>query len=151
MKHSSSAPSEKASQPPVFAGCSRQCLLLVDGSFEMSYRSLIAVANAFYWLATAVERGTGGCLQSKTILAGVEKGHERKMQLVGVGYRVNVEDENVVLNVGYTNEKKLRIPRGITCSVGRVRRHPAAREVVLGEHYSWLGYVYYALYYIIIV
>lgn len=54
---------------------------------------------------------------SKTILAGVEKGHERKMQLVGVGYRVNVEDENVVLNVGYTNEKKLRIPRGITCSV----------------------------------
>ena len=51
------------------------------------------------------------------IVIGVSEGFTRKLDLVGVGYRASVKGKDVVLEVGYSNPKPLRIPDGIkvTC------------------------------------
>lgn len=53
------------------------------------------------------------------LVNGVSVGAERKLQLVGVGYRVNIENNAVVLNVGYADQKIVPIWKGLTCSVRR--------------------------------
>ena len=45
---------------------------------------------------------------------GVAEGFERKLQLVGVGYRANMEGVNLVLNVGYSHSVVVEPPEGIT-------------------------------------
>jgi len=47
------------------------------------------------------------------IVVGVTEGFTRKLELVGVGYRASVAGSDVVLEVGYSNSKKLTIPKGI--------------------------------------
>jgi len=51
------------------------------------------------------------------IVVGVSEGFTRKLTLVGVGYRANVQGQEIVLEVGYSNPKPLRIPAGIKASV----------------------------------
>jgi large subunit ribosomal protein L6 len=51
------------------------------------------------------------------IVIGVSEGFSRKLELVGVGYRVSVDKSDVVLEVGYSNPKRLAIPSGIKATV----------------------------------
>ena len=51
------------------------------------------------------------------LIIGVSKGFTRKLELVGVGYRASVSGSDLVLDVGYSTSKKLRIPTGIKTSV----------------------------------
>lgn len=46
-------------------------------------------------------------------VVGVSKGYEKGLELVGVGYRVTVEGETVVLHVGYSHPKRYDLPQGI--------------------------------------
>ena len=41
---------------------------------------------------------------------GVSKGFEKGLELVGVGYRVQVQGDTVELNVGYSHPKKIQLP-----------------------------------------
>ncbi|MCF8040313.1 MAG: 50S ribosomal protein L6 [Desulfohalobiaceae bacterium] len=41
---------------------------------------------------------------------GVSKGFEKGLELVGVGYRVQVQGDTVELNVGYSHPKKVTLP-----------------------------------------
>jgi large subunit ribosomal protein L6 len=44
---------------------------------------------------------------------GLTAGFSRKLKLVGVGYRVSIQANNVVLSIGYSNPVHFEIPKGI--------------------------------------
>jgi len=48
---------------------------------------------------------------------GVSSGFEKRLELVGIGYRANVEGNQLNLQVGYTHPVKVVIPEGLTAKV----------------------------------
>ncbi len=48
------------------------------------------------------------------MVTGVSKGFEKKLEIVGVGYRAAVTDKFLTLNLGYSHDIKFEIPEGIT-------------------------------------
>lgn len=51
------------------------------------------------------------------MVEGVITGFEKKLELSGVGYRAQVAESELVLNIGYSVPIKLRLPEGITLEV----------------------------------
>lgn len=47
------------------------------------------------------------------MVKGVEKGWERKLELVGVGYRAQTNGEKLTLNVGYSHPVEIEAPEGV--------------------------------------
>lgn len=45
---------------------------------------------------------------------GVLKGYTRKLEIVGVGYRAQLQGKKLTLNVGFANTIELMVPAGIT-------------------------------------
>ncbi|MCX6713368.1 MAG: 50S ribosomal protein L6 [Candidatus Vogelbacteria bacterium] len=56
--------------------------------------------------------GTYGSHIANMIL-GVTKGYEKKMQIEGVGYKVNVVGDKMVLEIGLSHDVEVPIPEGI--------------------------------------
>lgn len=54
----------------------------------------------------------------QNMVTGVTDGFKKELQLVGVGYRANLEGKNLVLNVGYSHPVVVEPPDGITFEVG---------------------------------
>ena len=52
-------------------------------------------------------------------IKGVTEGYEKKLEIEGVGYRAQVEGENLVLYVGFTHPVKIKVPEGIKFSVDK--------------------------------
>ena len=57
----------------------------------------------------------------RTLLAnavtGVTKGFEKSLEVIGVGYKVNVQGNTVVLNVGYSHPVNFVLPAGVQAKV----------------------------------
>ncbi|PON83846.1 Ribosomal protein [Trema orientale] len=51
------------------------------------------------------------------MVVGVSKGFEKKLQLVGVGYRAMLEGKDLVLNLGFSHPVRMAIPDGIQVKV----------------------------------
>jgi large subunit ribosomal protein L6 len=51
------------------------------------------------------------------MVEGVDKGFTKNLELVGVGYRVTKQGEELVLNLGYSHPIKFKPPKGITIDV----------------------------------
>ncbi|WP_428311172.1 50S ribosomal protein L6 [Hydrocarboniphaga sp.] len=71
-----------------------------------------AVINADSAKANAMQAGTIRALLNNAV-TGVTKGYERKLQLVGVGYRASIADKKVNLQVGLSHPVNHPIPEGI--------------------------------------
>jgi large subunit ribosomal protein L6 len=54
----------------------------------------------------------------QNMVTGVTDGFEKELQLVGVGYRANMQGKNLVLNVGYSHPVEIEPPPGISFEVG---------------------------------
>jgi len=54
----------------------------------------------------------------QNMVTGVTEGYQKELQLVGVGYRANMEGKNLVLNVGYSHPVEVVPPPGISFEVG---------------------------------
>ena len=54
----------------------------------------------------------------QNMVTGVTDGFQKELQLVGVGYRANMEGKNLVLNVGYSHPVEVVPPDGISFEVG---------------------------------
>ena len=50
------------------------------------------------------------------IIKGVSEGFTIKMELMGVGYRVQVQGNKIVLSLGYSHPVEMQIPNGIKAS-----------------------------------
>ncbi len=48
---------------------------------------------------------------------GVSRGFERRLELVGVGYRASIQGSKLVLNVGYSHPVEIPFPPGIQMAV----------------------------------
>ncbi len=51
------------------------------------------------------------------MVEGVSKGFEKKLEIEGVGFKANVEGNNLVLNVGFINPVKIARPEGVEFKV----------------------------------
>lgn len=51
------------------------------------------------------------------IVVGVSKGFEKKLQLIGTGYRATVEGKDIVLNLGFSHPVRMEIPPGLQVKV----------------------------------
>ncbi|WP_027399935.1 50S ribosomal protein L6 [Anaerovorax odorimutans] len=51
------------------------------------------------------------------MIVGVTNGFEKKLQLVGVGYKAEKKGKDLVLNLGYSHPVKMEDPEGITTEV----------------------------------
>jgi large subunit ribosomal protein L6 len=51
------------------------------------------------------------------MVVGVSTGFEKRMEMVGTGYRASVAGKELTLNVGYSKPRVLAIPDGITVKV----------------------------------
>lgn len=59
------------------------------------------------------------------MVEGVTKGYEKKLEIVGVGYRANKQGNNVVLSLGFSHPVELTAPEGITLEV------PSQTEIIV--------------------
>ena len=50
-------------------------------------------------------------------VSGVTKGHEKFLELNGVGFRANLKGEDLVLSLGFSHEVKYKVPKDITVKV----------------------------------
>ncbi len=57
--------------------------------------------------------GTMNALINNMII-GVTKGYEKGLEIIGVGYRFNVQGRKLVISAGYSHPVNMEIPEGIT-------------------------------------
>ena len=60
--------------------------------------------------------GTYRSIVNSAVL-GVTKGHEKFLELNGVGFRANLKGEELVLSLGFSHEVKYKVPKGINVKV----------------------------------
>ena len=65
---------------------------------------------------TSLMWGTYRSLINNAVV-GVTKGHEKNLELSGVGFRANLKGDQLVLLLGFSHEVKYTIPKGITIKV----------------------------------
>ena len=63
--------------------------------------------------AAKAMHGTMNALISNMIV-GVTKGYEKALEIIGVGYRFNVQGKKLVINAGYSHPVEMSIPEGLS-------------------------------------
>ena len=53
------------------------------------------------------------------VVLGVSKGYEKKLELVGVGYRAQAQGKNLNLTLGFSHPVVFALPKGITAEVDK--------------------------------
>ena len=89
---------------------------------EKMFTSKVNEKNEFQILpnkktrSTSILWGTYRSLVNNAVV-GVSKGHEKNLELNGVGFRANLKGQDLVLTLGFSHEVKYTIPKGITIKV----------------------------------
>jgi large subunit ribosomal protein L6 len=73
--------------------------------------------------SSAIRGTTRAILQN--MVNGVAKGYERKLELVGVGYRAAAKGDTVSLSLGFSHPVEFPLPAGVTAAT------PSQTEIVL--------------------
>jgi len=63
------------------------------------------------------------------MVQGVSEGFRKELEIVGVGYRAEIQGKKMVLNVGYSHPVEIVPPEGITITVGRGAKRIAVEGV----------------------
>ncbi len=69
--------------------------------------------RAFHGMARAL---------AQNAITGVTKGFSKDLDIVGVGYRANVDGDKVVLALGFSHPVEYRIPEGIKVAIDKQTR-----------------------------
>jgi large subunit ribosomal protein L6 len=72
---------------------------------------------------------------------GVTKGHSKTLEIVGVGYRAQVEGKNLLLSMGYSHPVRVEAPAGITFEVKADEKTRAQTVIVSGIDKQSVGQV----------
>lgn len=94
---------------------------LVAAKFEDGVLSVAPVSDVVGSMAQA---GTARALLNNMV-NGVVKGFERKLQLVGVGYKAAVQGDVINLSLGFSHPVNYKLPAGVTAST------PTPTEIIL--------------------
>lgn len=67
----------------------------------------------------AVSRAKHGLLRTlvQNMVTGVSEGFEKKLEVNGVGFRINLAGQDLKMNLGFSHEVVYKIPEGITAKV----------------------------------
>jgi large subunit ribosomal protein L6 len=67
----------------------------------------------------AISRSRHGLMRAlvANMVTGVSKGFERKLELNGVGYRVQSQGQDLKLNLGFSHDVVYKVPAGVQVSV----------------------------------
>ena len=60
--------------------------------------------------------GTYRSLVNNAVI-GVSSGHEKNLELNGVGFRANLKGEELVMSLGFSHEVKYKVPKGVAIKV----------------------------------
>ena len=66
--------------------------------------------------ASAMQGLTRALVQNMVI--GVSTGFKKELQIIGVGYKAQVQGSKLVLNLGYSHTIEYQIPKGLTIAMG---------------------------------
>jgi large subunit ribosomal protein L6 len=80
-------------------------MTLVNDKINFSVIKETKEANAYWGLSRALVA---------SMIKGVTDGYEKKLELVGVGYRVKSEGNGIVIAIGYSHPVEIKAPLGIT-------------------------------------
>lgn len=66
----------------------------------------------------AVNRAKHGLMRTlvDNMVIGVSKGFEKKLEITGVGYRVNMQGTDLKFNLGFSHDVIYKLPQGITAT-----------------------------------
>jgi len=75
------------------------------------------------------------------LVEGVTKGFEKRMEIHGTGYSVEVRGDKLVLQIGFCHEVVFEVPKSVTVEVGQKSAQPdnPARFVLRGTGKQELG------------
>ncbi|CAN5368560.1 50S ribosomal protein L6 [soil metagenome] len=80
---------------------------------------------------------------ARTLIAnmvdGVTKLHSKQLNIIGVGYRVQLEGKNLLLNMGYSHPVRLAAPEGITYEIKADERARTQSIIVSGVDKALVG------------
>jgi large subunit ribosomal protein L6 len=79
-----------------------------DGSVEIRRKGNAPLDRSLHGLTRAL---------LANMVHGVTSGFERTLQIVGIGYKAQVQGRKVVLNLGYSHQIEYPIPEGINIAV----------------------------------
>jgi len=116
------------------------------GSLSLKLADGIAVAQDQQALSVKIDAATPSTAQwalagatrahLSNMVQGVSKGYERKLELVGVGYRAAVQGKSLSLTLGFSHPVAYPVPEGITIET------PSQTEIVVkGTDRQQLGQV----------
>jgi len=83
----------------------------VEVAFVREGNSIIVKPNGESKRSRAMWGLSRSLLQNQ--VKGVSEGFEKKLEIVGVGYKAAVDDKFLTLNLGYSHEIKFLIPEGV--------------------------------------
>lgn len=96
------------------------------GTLSISVNPLVSVVVDGQKIITIIketaqkrERALWGTMRSliNNLVKGVHEGFEKKLEVIGVGYRVAADKKKITLNLGYSHPIELAIPEGIEVKV----------------------------------
>lgn len=107
-----------------------------SGQMEYNLHPLVSATYADQQIKVSVANDSKEAnMQSGTaraILAnmveGLEKGFEKKLQLVGVGYRAQVKGDVLSLHVGFSHVVDHKLPKAVTCQT------PTQTDIILKSY-----------------
>jgi large subunit ribosomal protein L6 len=80
---------------------------------------------------------------ARTLLAnmvdGVTKGHSKTLDVVGVGYRAQLEGANLLLNMGYSHPIRVEAPAGVLFEVKADEKSRTQKIIVSGIDKALVG------------
>lgn len=82
---------------------------------------------------TQAHRARHGLYRSliANMLHGVQQPYEKRLQLVGLGYRARLQGRELVLEIGYSHPAHYLLPEGVSVEVGEGGSREVAAEIVL--------------------
>ena len=114
------------------------------GTLKMDLNSVVTVSQEGSELKFAAKNGSkfsramSGTTRAlvNNMVTGVSTGFQKKLQLIGVGYRVQLQGKKLNLNLGFSHPVEYELPEGIKAEA------PSQTEIVLsGADKQLLGQV----------
>jgi len=103
-----------------------------DGKLEVSRPNNLREARSQHGLARTLVNN---------MVDGVTKGHTKTLEILGVGYRVQLEGKNLLLNMGYSHPVRVEAPAGISFEVKADEKTRAQQITVNGIDKAAVGQV----------
>ena len=96
----------------------------IPASVKIDVNGNVATINADSVKANGMAAGTTRAILSTAVI-GVSKGYEKKLNLVGVGYRAATQGKKLNLSLGFSHPIEYPIPEGITVET------PTQTEIII--------------------